>query len=205
MNIYKDFYNFSINDNKSKFYKFKNLFEIMTEEEVILVNNNNKRIGVEKKIKVHKEGKLHRAFSIFIFNSRGELLIQQRAKLKYHSGGLWSNTICSHPKPNESYYEAIHRRLKEEMGFDCKMRKLFCFVYKSSLANGLIENEYDCVFIGKFDGEPNPNPKEIMNYKWISIKELKEDIIKNPNKYTIWLKIIFKKVRSSQIKKIIKW
>lgn len=132
---------------------------------VVLVNKKNKKIGVEEKIKVHKEGKLHRAFSIFVFNSKGELLIQQRAKIKYHSGELWSNTCCGHPKPNESYQKAVHRRLKEEMGFDCNIKKLFCFIYKIDFKNGLIENEYDCVFIGEFDGMPKPNTKEIKNYK----------------------------------------
>ncbi len=172
--------------------------------EVVLVDKNNKKIGVEEKIKAHKEGKLHRAFSIFTFNSKGELLLQKRAKTKYHSGGLWSNTCCGHPKPNETYQQAVHRRLKEEMGFDCKLKKLFCFKYKLALKGGLIENEYDCVFIGRFNGEPKPNSKEVMDYKWISIKELKQDIVKNPDKYTVWLKKILKKIKNSQIREIIK-
>jgi len=176
----------------------------MIEQQVVLVDKNNRKIGIKEKIKAHKEGKLHRAFSIFIFNSKGELLIQQRAKTKYHSGGLWSNTVCSHPKPNETYQQAVHRRLKEEMGFDCKLKKLFCFIYNTGFVNGLIENEYDYIFIGKFDGKLKPNIKEIMNYKWISIKELKKDIKKNPNKYTIWLKIALKRIKSSQIKEAIK-
>jgi|SRR3989344_7467897 len=173
-------------------------------QQVVLVDKNNKKIGVEEKIKAHKEGKLHRAFSIFIFNSNGELLIQQRAKTKYHSGSLWSNSVCSHPKPNETYLQATHRRLKEEMSFDCKLKKLFCFVYNAGFQNGLIENEYDCVFLGRFDGKPKPNPQEIMSYRWISLKELKQDIIKNPNKYTIWLKIVLNRIKSSQIKEAIK-
>ncbi len=160
---------------------------------VILVNKNNRRIGIEEKIKAHKEGKLHRAFSIFIFNSKGELLVQQRAKTKYHSGNLWSNSVCSHPKPNETYLQATHRRLKEEMGFDCKLKKLFCFVYNADFQNGLIENEYDCVFIGKYDGKIKPNKKEVQNCKWTSLKDLKEDIKKNPDKYSVWLKIILEK------------
>ncbi|MBS3145193.1 isopentenyl-diphosphate Delta-isomerase [Candidatus Woesearchaeota archaeon] len=173
-------------------------------QQVILVDEHNRKIGVEEKIKAHKEGKLHRAFSIFIFNSNEELLIQQRAKTKYHSGGLWSNTVCSHPKPNETYLQATHRRLKEEMGFDCKLKKLFCFIYNTGFQNGLIENEYDCVFIGKFDGKPKPNHKEIMNYKWISIKELKKDITSHPAKYSIWLKIALNRIKPSQIKGAIK-
>ena len=173
-------------------------------QQVVLVDKNNKKIGVEEKIKAHKEGKLHRAFSIFIFNSNGELLIQQRAKTKYHSGSLWSNSVCSHPKPNETYQQAVCRRLKEEMGFGCKLKKLFCFIYNTGFQNGLIENEYDCVFIGKFDGKPKPNSREIMSYKWISVKELKQDIIKNSNKYTIWLKVALNRIKSSQIKEVIK-
>ena len=171
---------------------------------IVLVDKNNKKIGVEEKIKVHREGKLHRAFSIFIFNSKKELLIQQRTKTKYHSGGLWSNTCCSHPRPNETYQRAISRRLKEEMGFDCKLKKLFCLRYNLILKEGLIENEYNCVFVGKFSGKPKPNSKEVMNYKWVSIKELKSDIIKNPDKYTAWLKKILKKIRNFQISEAIK-
>ena len=176
----------------------------MVKQQVVLVDKNNRKIGVEEKIKAHKEGRLHRAFSIFIFNSTGELLIQQRAKTKYHSGGLWSNTVCSHPKPNETYLQATHRRLKEEMGFDCKLKKLFCFIYNTGFQNGLIENEYDCVFIGKFDGKPKPNPKEIMNHKWISLKKLKQDIISHPKKYSVWLKIALNRIKSFQIKEAIK-
>ena len=175
----------------------------MAKQQVVLVDKNNRKIGVEEKIKAHKEGKLHRAFSIFIFNSNTELLIQQRAKTKYHSGGLWSNTCCSHPEPNETFLQATHRRLKEEMGFDCKLKKIFCFIYNTGFQNGLIENEYDCVFIGKFNGKPKPNLKEVMNWKWISVKELKQDIIKNPSKYSVWLKIALKKIKNSDIKEIL--
>jgi len=166
----------------------------MVEEKVILVDENNRKIGEEEKIKAHKDGKLHRAFSIFVFNHRGELLIQQRAKEKYHCGGLWANTCCSHPKPGEICSRAIHRRLKEEMGFDCKLKKLFCFTYKAKFENGLSENEYDCVFFGNFSGKPKPNSEEVSKHKWISIKELREDIKKNPNKYAIWFKIALDKM-----------
>lgn len=165
----------------------------MKKEFVILVNKNNKKIGIEEKIKAHKLGKLHRSFSIFVFNSKGELLIQKRAETKYHSGGLWPNTVCGHPRPNENYAQAIHRRLKEEMGFDCKPKKLFCFIYNAGFKNGLIENEYDCVFIGKFDGKPKLNPEEVMNHKWITVDDLKQDIAINPNEYTAWLKIALQK------------
>ncbi len=171
---------------------------------VVLVDKNNRRIGVEEKIKAHKEGKLHRAFSIFVFNSKGKLLLQQRAKTKYHSGGLWSNTVCSHPRPNETYRQAIHRRLKEEMGFDCRLEKLFCFTYRADFQNGLIENEYDCVFAGRFDGHPKPNPEEVTAYRWISMKHLKKEIDGRPEKYSFWLKIALKKMGQSTIRKVIK-
>lgn len=162
----------------------------MKKQFVVLVDKNNRKIGIEEKIKAHRNGRLHRAFSIFVFNSEGELLLQQRVESKYHSGGLWSNTVCSHPRPGESYLHAARRRLREEMGFDCELKKLFCFTYKVNFGNGLIENEYDGVFIGKFDGEPKPNPKEVMDYKWVKIKDLKEDVTKNSEKYSVWLKII---------------
>lgn len=165
----------------------------MHKQFVTLVDKNNRKIGTEEKTKAHKMGKLHKAFSIFVFNSKNQLLIQQRAKNKYHSPKLWSNSVCGHPRPNETYSKAIHRRLKEEMGFDCKLKKLFCFIYNAGFHNGLTENEYDCVFVGKFDGMPKPNKKEIMAYKWASLKELKKDIFKNPNKYSVWLKIALKK------------
>jgi isopentenyl-diphosphate delta-isomerase len=164
----------------------------MNKQFVVLVDKNNRKIGVEEKIKAHKEGKLHRAFSIFIFNSKGQLLLQQRAKTKYHSNRLWSNTVCSHPRPGELYLQAAHRRLKEEMGFDCPLKKLFCFIYNAEFKNGLSENEYDCVFAGNFDGIPKPNKKEIMNFKWIKIEDLKKDINKYPQKYSVWLNIALK-------------
>lgn len=175
----------------------------MSKEQVVLVDRNNRKIGVEEKIKAHQSGKLHRAFSIFIFNSKEELLIQQRAKNKYHSEELWSNTVCSHPRPNETYNQAVHRRMKEEMGFDCKTKKASCFIYNTGFRNGLIENEYDCVFVGKFDREPKPNPKEVMNCKWVSLKELKGDIAKYPNKYSVWLRIALKKMKISQIREVL--
>ncbi len=168
-------------------------------QHVILVDRNNRKVGVEEKLKAHKEGKLHRAFSIFVFNSKKELLIQQRTRTKYHSGGLWSNTVCSHPHPNETYNQAVHRRLKEEMGFDCTLKKSSCFIYNTGFRNGLTENEYDCVFIGKFDGTPRPNKKEVMDCKWISIKKLMHDIKSHPNKYSVWLKVALQKMKSSQI------
>lgn len=164
--------------------------------EVILVDENDKKVGTEEKIRVHKEGKLHRAFSIFVFNSEGKLLLQKRAKSKYHSGGLWSNTCCSHPKPNESLEKAIHKRLKTEMGFDCELEEIFNFIYSAEFENGLSESEYDHVFKGEFNGKPDPNPNEAEDWKWISLEELKKDMERNPDKYTYWFRASIDRVIS---------
>ncbi|MFB0560795.1 MAG: isopentenyl-diphosphate Delta-isomerase [Candidatus Lokiarchaeia archaeon] len=161
---------------------------------VILVDENDKEIGTEEKMKTHKEGKLHRAFSIFIFNSKGEMLLQKRAKSKYHSGGLWSNACCSHPRPEENLEQSTHRRLKEEMGFDCDLQKAFHFVYKTSLDNNLTEYEFDHVFIGEYDEEVKINQNEAEDFKWVSIDTLKEDVEKNPENYTVWFKIALSEV-----------
>lgn len=165
-------------------------------ENVILVDEQDREIGTEEKMKVHQEASLHRAFSVFIFNSRGQLLLQRRAAGKYHCGGLWTNTCCSHPRPGESVEEAAHRRLKEEMGFDAPLQKAFHFIYKAPFSNGLTEHELDHVFLGKWDGEPTPNPEEVGDCKWISPEELQKDIQENPEKYTEWLKISLEKVLS---------
>ena len=171
----------------------------MEEEKIILVDKKDNKIGEGEKLKVHLEGKLHRAFSIFIFNSKGEMMLQQRAKTKYHSGGLWSNTCCSHPKSGETLEGAAERRLKEEMGFLCKFKKIFSFVYKVKIGN-LIEYEFDHIFVGKFDKNPKPSEKEVENWKWISQKELKGDIKENPEKYTYWFKEILERVLEYQSK-----
>ncbi len=168
----------------------------MNEGKVILVDKNDKEVGIGEKIKTHKEGKLHRAFSIFVFNSKSELLLQKRTKSKYHSGGLWTNTCCSHPIPGESVEETAHRRLKEEMGFDCNLKEIFSFTYKVKFENNLFENEYDHVFIGNFDGKPNPNPEEVDDWKWINLEKLKNDIRENPDRYTYWLKTSIDKIIS---------
>ncbi len=167
-------------------------------EKVILVDKDDKEIGIGKKIKTHKEGKLHRCFSAFIFNSKNELLLQRRARSKYHSGGLWTNTCCSHPRPNEPTEKSVHRRLKEEMGFDCEVKEIFSFIYKVKFDNGLWEHEYDHVFFGKFDGEPKPNPEEVDEWKWVSLEKLKKDIQENPDNYTYWLKKSIDKVISER-------
>lgn len=162
-------------------------------EYLVLVDENDNPKGKEEKIKAHEEGKLHRAFSVFIFNSKGHLLLQKRAESKYHSGGLWSNTVCSHPRPDESLIKAPHRRLKEEMGFDCELKKAFKFHYKVVFDNDLTENEIDHVFIGEYDGDVKINKDEASDYKWISLTKLKREFIENSNQYTVWLKIAIKK------------
>lgn len=157
---------------------------------IILVDKKDREIGSDSKLKIHKLGLLHRSFSIFIFNSRGELLIQKRALNKYHSGGLWSNSCCSHQNLDESLSEAIHRRLKEEMGIDCVLKESFTFLYNVKLKNGLIEHELDHVFVGFSDEKPKINHKEVSDFKYVSVKEVKKDIKINPDMYTEWFKII---------------
>jgi isopentenyl-diphosphate delta-isomerase len=156
------------------------------EEKVILVDESDREVGVENKMDAHLKGILHRAFSIFIFNSKDEMLLQKRAKTKYHSGGLWSNTCCGHPRPGESTQEAAHRRLREEMGFDCRLKQQFSFTYISRLDNDLVEHEYDHVLTGKFDGQPIPEAKEVESWCWVNSNELEDDITRDPNKYTVW-------------------
>jgi len=162
-------------------------------EMVILVDENDKEIGIEEKMKAHQGGKLHRCFSIFIFNPNGEMLLQRRANSKYHSGGLWTNACCSHPRPGENIEQAANRRLKEELGFDCELKELSNFIYKVKLDHGLTEHEFDHVLIGKYDGEIRPNKNEVSEIMWISIDDLKEEIKKHPEKFTEWFKIAFRK------------
>ncbi len=160
------------------------------EDKINLVDENGKRIGAIDKLEAHVKGQLHEAFSIFIFNSKGELLLQQRAKGKYHSGGLWSNTVCSHAKLGEELSDAVQRRLKEEMGFSTPADEIFSFIYRSDYENGLTEHEFDHVFVGYYDGEPVPNQEEVMDHEWMAIADLKKDIEKNPDNYTTWLRKI---------------
>lgn len=163
-------------------------------DQVILVDKMDNAIGTMEKMEAHEKGLLHRAFSIFVFNQHGEMLMQQRASHKYHSGGLWTNTCCSHPRPHESLEEATHRRLMEEMGFDCDLEKAFSFIYKTTLDKGLSEHELDHVFIGYFDEEPIINPEEVENWKYMHPEKIRLDIINNPDDYTVWFKIAFEEV-----------
>ena len=164
------------------------------QEMLILVDENDKQTGTMEKMETHRKGLLHRCFSIFIFNSKGEMLLQKRANGKYHSGGLWTNTCCSHPRHGEEVEQAVHRRLKEEMGFDTDMREAFTFIYRAELDHDLTEHEYDHVYTGEYDGPIPPNPEEADGYAWENVKTIKEDIAANPDKYTVWFKIAFKEL-----------
>lgn len=169
---------------------------------VILVDENDRQLGLEDKLAAHRNGaRLHRAFSVFVFNKRGEMLLQQRAMGKYHSQGKWTNACCSHPMPGESVVDAAHRRLREEMGFDCDMREAFSFIYKADVGNGLTEHEYDHVFLGNHDGGIEINEEEAMDYRWISLEKLKEEMRQNPDAFTPWLRISLDRVISSYSKK----
>ena len=163
------------------------------EERVILVDENDLRVGSEEKMEAHKAGRLHRAFSIFVFNTGGDMLLQKRARDKYHSGGLWSNACCSHPRVGESLKEAVHRRLNEEMGFDCDLNEAFSFIYRAEIGD-LVEHELDHVFTGVYDGDVDPNTDEVEDYKWVGLNSLKEDMRKHPETYTEWFKIAFERV-----------
>jgi len=163
-------------------------------ENVILVTPDDQPLGAEEKLKAHLEGKLHRAFSVFIFNSQGEMLLQRRALHKYHSPGLWSNACCSHPRPGEDSEAAAHRRMKEEMGFYCHIERAFQFTYKAEFDNGLTENELDHVFIGEYNGVVQPDREEVAEYRWIDADSLKKDMQENPEQYTYWFRVVLDKV-----------
>jgi len=163
-------------------------------ERVILVDENDKPLGMMEKMEAHEKGLLHRAFSVFVFNNNGEMLLQQRAFSKYHSGGLWTNTCCSHPREGETTAEAAHRRLQEEMGFDCEIEKAFDFIYKKDLDQGLIEHEFDHVFIGQFEGEVCFNKDEVNAYSYTPVNAVLEDVNQKPEKYTEWFKICLDEV-----------
>ena len=163
----------------------------MSEEKVILVDKNDNQVGLMPKLEAHEKGVLHRAFSIFIFNSKYELLLQKRASSKYHSGGLWTNTCCSHPREGEETLDAANRRLDEEMGIKTSLRKVYDFIYKAELDNQLTEHEFDHVFYGVFDKDPILNKDEAEDFKWVDMETLNNDIIKNEDNYTVWFKIAF--------------
>jgi isopentenyl-diphosphate delta-isomerase len=160
---------------------------------VILVNEQNEWLGMMDKVEAHKEGLLHRAISVFIINGKKELLIQQRADSKYHSGGLWSNACCSHPMQGESSAAAAHRRLREELGFDCELQAAFILRYDAVMDNGLVENEYDHVYFGTYSGTLQPDPAEVKAYRYIGISDLEQEIKANPAAFTAWLHLALPK------------
>ena len=162
------------------------------EEHVILVDEHDNQLGLMPKMEAHEKAVLHRAFSVFIFNNDGDLMLQQRAAHKYHSPLLWTNTCCSHQRDGESNIEAGKRRLVEEMGFSTELKEVFSFIYKAPFDNGLTEHELDHVMVGYFDGVPEVNSEEVASFKWMSLEAIKEDIELHPNLYTAWFKIIFK-------------
>lgn len=160
-------------------------------EEVVLVNEKDEALGTMEKMAAHQQALLHRAFSIFVFNNNGDLLMQQRAFSKYHSGGLWTNTCCSHPRPGEQVRAAASRRLQEELGFTISLSKAFDFTYKAAFDNGLTEHEFDHVFIGIYEGPVHLNPEEVAAYSFMTEKELEEQIQETPERFTAWFHIAY--------------
>lgn len=168
----------------------------MEMQQVILVNEKDEAVGIADKMQVHRDGLLHRAFSIFIFNSKGEMLLQQRALTKYHSGGLWTNACCSHPKPGEETMTSAAIRLKEELGFETSLEKIFEFTYKASFDNGLTEHEFDHVYAGAYDGPIQCNKEEVMDYCFKDLQEIQQSLLTHPGKYTTWFHLAFPEVGS---------
>jgi isopentenyl-diphosphate delta-isomerase len=167
---------------------------MQTQEQVILVDALDNEMGSMEKMEVHLKGLLHRAFSVFLFNNQGEMLLQKRAADKYHSPGLWTNTCCSHPRPGELVKDAANRRLAEEMGIVADIEHAFHFIYNARLDQGLVEHELDHVYIGTYDGIINANQKEVSDYLYIDLEVLKNKIKRAPDDFTAWFKIAFPKV-----------
>lgn len=165
-------------------------------EQVILVNEMDVELGLMEKMEAHTKALLHRAFSVFVFNKNGEMLLQQRAITKYHSGGLWTNTCCSHPRPGETILQAANRRLKEEMGFETALIKVLDFIYKAPFSNGLTEHEFDHVLVGYYDGIIYPNQEEVEKYSFNSLADIELQINQCPEIYTEWFKIAFPLIKN---------
>lgn len=163
-------------------------------QEVILVDEHDREQGVMEKMEAHEKGLLHRAFSVFIFNEAGEMLLQRRALSKYHSGGLWTNACCSHPQPGESAAEAATRRLREELGFTLPVEKVFDFVYRAEFDNGLTEHEFDHVFVGHYNGSLQPNEEEVMDYRYQDMNALRASLLAEPAAYTAWFHLAFPRI-----------
>jgi isopentenyl-diphosphate Delta-isomerase len=166
----------------------------MNEDKVILVDHTDKETGVMEKMEAHRKALLHRAISVFIFNTKGEWLLQRRALDKYHSGGLWTNTCCSHPYPGETNLDASNRRLAEEMGMEAGLKELFSFIYKEKLDHDLTEHELDHVFFGISDELPQINTREVMDWKYVNYFNLYKEIQSNPENYTVWFRKIAERV-----------
>lgn len=164
-------------------------------EEVILVDETDQPLGRMEKMEAHRRAVLHRAFSVFIFNSSGEMLLQQRAPEKYHSAGLWTNACCSHPRPGEDTRDAAGRRLFEELGFRTDLEKVFSFTYRSEFENGLTEHEFDHVFVGKYDLQPNPDRKEVSDYRYQSMQDIETALMARPGEFTSWFRLAFPLVK----------
>jgi isopentenyl-diphosphate delta-isomerase len=163
-------------------------------EQVVLVNEQDQEIGLMEKMEAHRTGELHRAFSVFIFNQQGQMLLQRRALDKYHSGGLWTNACCSHPRPGEGVGDAAGRRLKEELGFSAALEPVFNFVYKANFENGLTEHEFDHVYFGKHNGKIFPNPKEVMDVEFENMETIAAELRSDPKKFTAWFQLVFDRV-----------
>ncbi len=168
----------------------------MKQPQVILVNEKDEQTGVMDKMEAHRSGTLHRAFSIFIFDSGGRMLLQKRAPAKYHGGDLWTNACCSHPYPGESTEDAATRRLEEELGFITGLRKIFSFTYQSMVENGLVEHEYDHVFAGQFEGDIFPNDGEVAAIRYMEMKSIKTEMERHPEHFTSWFKIAYPKIET---------
>ena len=168
----------------------------MKEQEVILVNGQDEALGTMEKMEAHRKGELHRAFSIFIFDSEGRMLLQQRAAGKYHGSHLWTNACCSHPFPGEKTAEAALRRLEEELGFITNLKEIFSFTYRAEVENGLVEHEFDHVFAGEYEGAVWPNEKEVENYEYLHMKTIASSLQEQPERYTTWFRIAFPRIEA---------
>jgi isopentenyl-diphosphate delta-isomerase len=187
---------FMLANGKEVFRSIDEIPDWSVEEQVVLVNTDGKELGLMPKTEAHLKGYLHKAISVIVFNSKGEMLIQQRAYTKYHWAGIWSNTVCSHPRHNETYSEAAHRRVREELGFETPLKELFHFIYKAKDdSSGLTEHEYDTVFTGTYEGECQLNKDEVEAVEWIKPDALMKDIAVHPDKYSFWFKIILREMQ----------
>lgn len=172
---------------------------VMNEEYVTLVDRRDRVLGRAEKLDVHRRALLHRACSVLIFNSRGEMLLQQRHPDKYHSGGLWSNACCTHPRPDETPAEAAFRRLQEEMGIECDLTHLFGFVYRAELPGGLVEHEYDHVYAGRCDARPQPDEREVAAWRWASLDEIRAEIEASPAAFSSWFPLVLDRLKPSEL------